>query len=207
MDINRTELRVYMKKILLALMIFAAFLSAPSWADFKRSAAAKNDFKYSNPCPSNGSTKGPCPGYVIDHIQPLACGGVDNPNNMQWQTIDEGKEKDKWERDSCEKTNLHENTRIYGDTNNDGYLSGSEQYLRDYPSTREYSHSRGHVSYGGDASYNYGGDASYNYGGDASYNYGGDASYNYGGDSYIHTGPRGGRYYINSNGNKTYIKH
>lgn len=31
------------------------------------------------------------------------------------------------------------------------------------------------------------------------------------GDTYhgneIHTGPRGGRYYINRNGNKTYIKH
>ncbi|RXQ87826.1 SH3 domain-containing protein [Ancylomarina salipaludis] len=33
-------------------------------------------------------------------------------------------------------------------------------------------------------------------------------SYSTGGSSYrtIHTGPRGGRYYINSNGNKTYIK-
>jgi len=24
------------------------------------------------------------PGYVIDHIKPLACGGVDARSNMQW---------------------------------------------------------------------------------------------------------------------------
>ena len=37
-------------------------------------------------------------GYVIDHICPLACGGIDNPSNMQYQTIPEGKLKDRWER-------------------------------------------------------------------------------------------------------------
>lgn len=30
-------------------------------------------------------------------------------------------------------------------------------------------------------------------------------SYNYGGGQTIQTGPRGGQYYINSNGNKTYV--
>lgn len=30
-------------------------------------------------------------------------------------------------------------------------------------------------------------------------------AYNYGGGSTIHTGSRGGQYYINSNGNKTYV--
>jgi len=37
------------------------------------------------------------PGYVIDHIVPLARGGADTPANMQWQTIQEAKEKDRWE--------------------------------------------------------------------------------------------------------------
>jgi hypothetical protein len=37
------------------------------------------------------------PGHVIDHIKPLACGGADTPSNLQWQTIAEGKAKDKWE--------------------------------------------------------------------------------------------------------------
>lgn len=38
------------------------------------------------------------PGYVADHIIPLAKGGGDDPNNMRWQTIAEAKAKDKWER-------------------------------------------------------------------------------------------------------------
>lgn len=67
----------------------------------KRSEKAKNDFKAANPCPSNGKRSGSCPDYVIDHVQPLACGGADSPDNMQWQTVSAGKEKDGWERDDC----------------------------------------------------------------------------------------------------------
>lgn len=50
-----------------------------------------------------GASKGPCKGYVIDHIQALARGGADAPNNMQWQTVDEAKLKDKWERRGCRR--------------------------------------------------------------------------------------------------------
>ena len=38
------------------------------------------------------------PGYVVDHIIPLECGGADTPANMQWQTIAEAKAKDRTER-------------------------------------------------------------------------------------------------------------
>jgi len=41
------------------------------------------------------------PGYVIDHIVPLACAGADAPSNMQWQTRSEAKAKDKTERQGC----------------------------------------------------------------------------------------------------------
>jgi hypothetical protein len=43
------------------------------------------------------------PGYVIDHITPLACGGADNTSNMQWQTAEAAKAKDKVERKGCGK--------------------------------------------------------------------------------------------------------
>ncbi len=39
-----------------------------------------------------------CPGYVIDHVKRLECGGADDPSNMQWQTVAEGKAKDRTER-------------------------------------------------------------------------------------------------------------
>lgn len=66
-----------------------------------RSHAAKNAFKRENPCPANGNTKGTCPGYVIDHIVPLACGGPDDKSNMQWQTVRDGKIKDRFELCMC----------------------------------------------------------------------------------------------------------
>lgn len=67
----------------------------------QRSEAAKDAFKREHPCPSTGQGYGPCKGYVVDHVKPLACGGADNPGNMQWQTVAESKAKDQWERKGC----------------------------------------------------------------------------------------------------------
>jgi hypothetical protein len=88
--------------ILIAFIILCSFASTASYAKQERSQAAKNDFKALHPCPSNGKNYGPCPGFVIDHITPLACSGNDAPINMQWQTVAEGKAKDKWERKDCQ---------------------------------------------------------------------------------------------------------
>src|SRR5579862_4130770 len=44
-------------------------------------------FRSSHPCPSTGSVKGACNGYVVDHIKPLDRGGSDTPQNMRWRTI------------------------------------------------------------------------------------------------------------------------
>jgi hypothetical protein len=62
-----------------------------------RSAIARHSFQKSHPCPSTGRSSGACPGYVIDHVNPLKRGGADSPSNMQWQTAEAAKQKDKTE--------------------------------------------------------------------------------------------------------------
>lgn len=84
--------------ILLALLFIISIIYAlPLDAKIKRSAAAKREFRKERPCPSTGKTKGACPGWVIDHIQSLKRGGPDRPSNMQWQTVEDAKAKDRWE--------------------------------------------------------------------------------------------------------------
>ena len=87
-----------MKKILLVLIFFTSLTAN---AEYHRSQKAKYIFKYEHPCPATGRNKGACQGYIIDHVKPLACGGLDSPKNMQWQTKADAKAKDKWERVGC----------------------------------------------------------------------------------------------------------
>ena len=63
--------------------------------------AAKHEFQHQLPCPSTDRVTGACPGYVIDHVIALACGGVDGPANVQWQTRAESRAKDRIERRTC----------------------------------------------------------------------------------------------------------
>ena len=90
-----------MQKVAAALLL-TALLAHSAEAVQIRISTAKAEFKREHPCPANGAQSGPCGGYVIDHIVPLACGGADAPSNMKWQTIAEGNAKDKWERNVCQ---------------------------------------------------------------------------------------------------------
>ena len=74
-----------------------------SYASNPRSKAALRAFVNQQACPATGKNRLPCPGYVIDHIKALACGGLDDPSNMQWQTREEAKAKDRWELKECGK--------------------------------------------------------------------------------------------------------
>jgi hypothetical protein len=69
--------------------------SRDSRGRIKRSTAAKEEFERQSGYPHGR------PGYVVDHIKPLACGGADASGNMQWQTVEEAKAKDKTERIGC----------------------------------------------------------------------------------------------------------
>jgi hypothetical protein len=76
-------------------------LPLASQAKIHRDHSARQEFKHEHPCPANGHRRGACPGYVIDHVKPMACGGADAPSNMQWQTRADAAAKDKWERREC----------------------------------------------------------------------------------------------------------
>ena len=73
----------------------------PSLSTGTRSASARREFQRYYPCPSTHRNSGRCPGYVVDHVIPLACGGADRPSNMQWQIVKDAKAKDHTERRSC----------------------------------------------------------------------------------------------------------
>jgi hypothetical protein len=90
-------------KQLIAIIIVIALAVTAAEAKVKRSTSAKRAFQRESPCPATGQPTGKCSGYVIDHIIPLACGGPDDPSNMQWQTYSSAKKKDKWERNGCGK--------------------------------------------------------------------------------------------------------
>ena len=63
----------------------------------ERSQAARAAFKREHPCPATLLPTGPCPGYIIDHVIALKRGGPDTATNMQWQTVEDAKAKDRWE--------------------------------------------------------------------------------------------------------------
>ena len=63
----------------------------------QRTSAARSSFQHANLCPSTGKTSGACPGHVVDHVRPLKRGGADSPSNMQWQTTQAAKQKDRTE--------------------------------------------------------------------------------------------------------------
>ncbi len=66
-----------------------------------RSPEVAREFQREHPCPSTGSPTGACPGYIRDHVVPLACGGADAVSNIQWQTVEDAKAKDRWELKAC----------------------------------------------------------------------------------------------------------
>ena len=66
-----------------------------------RDRSAVRQFQREAWCPSTGKRGGKCPGYVVDHPEPLCAGGKDAPSNMQYQRADLARAKDVLELQLC----------------------------------------------------------------------------------------------------------
>lgn len=68
----------------------------------RRSSWVRENFRREHPCPVSGLREGPCPGWAVDHVIPLVCGGCDVVSNMQWLPVSiksgsDPDDKDRWE--------------------------------------------------------------------------------------------------------------
>ena len=69
----------------------------------KRSSAVLAAFQRQHPCPATGSTKGACPGWQLNHVVPLACGGCDAVWNLDWMPVETKTCAQPWCRDRWER--------------------------------------------------------------------------------------------------------
>lgn len=90
-----------MRTLVMLLSICLLVAVGDASAKTQRSKAVLAEFQKLHPCPVNGKSAGPCPGYIKDHIKPLCAGGADSVENMQWQKVAEAKAKDKSEVQQC----------------------------------------------------------------------------------------------------------
>ena len=99
--------------ILLGLLLFAVpetgAQTAPKFqscthtikAKIVRSAKVRREFIRRHPCPAFNVQRSTfprskvCPGFEVDHVIPLHCGGRDVPENLQWLTVAEHRAKTK----------------------------------------------------------------------------------------------------------------
>lgn len=173
-------------KRLLALLLSMAFwcMSPDALAKQHRSSAAKTAFKRISPCPATGRSTGPCPGYIIDHIKPLACGGADAPSNMQWQTKSAAKAKDAWERDDCSVTPSR--GRTVAATKYPDFASGPKTTTKSSTGFDGENNRAARANFGARPN-------------SSTYSSGGTGSGGY------FRGPRGGCYYMTPGGSKQYV--
>lgn len=67
---------------------YAAKVERNANGTIHRSSAVISAFRKVHPCPSSGQVTGACPGWQINHVIPLACGGRDAVDNMGWFPTD-----------------------------------------------------------------------------------------------------------------------
>jgi hypothetical protein len=92
-----------MKKVNVAVILSLLF-SVNASASTRHTAQA-NAFRKANACPVTNKIQARCPGWVVNHIEPLACGGTDVPANMEWEQRAPSYKRDAFERRVCATIN------------------------------------------------------------------------------------------------------
>lgn len=85
-----------------ALLVASVSFGASPCPHPARSQSPKLAFVKTHLCPSTGKHLVHCPGYVIDHIEPLCDCSLDTPANMQWEKVAAAKKKDRLENRLCQ---------------------------------------------------------------------------------------------------------
>lgn len=94
----------------LALTALCLLLALPVGA-IGRSQAEVRAFRKANPCPSTGQTRGPCPGWHVEHPIPLCAGGADDHRaNMAWLSVEDHRFKTFVDLRECRKLRRLANT-------------------------------------------------------------------------------------------------
>lgn len=84
-----------------SLLLCAVLICSAASARTERSAAEVLAFKRQTPCPATGKPELRCPGYQVDHANPLCAGGSDTRDNMQWLTVEEHRMKTRSDLRMC----------------------------------------------------------------------------------------------------------
>lgn len=92
-------------RALWALMFLLATSIASGTGEAKsvRDPEVRRAFMKLHPCPSTGKTKGACPGWQVDHIIALVCGGRDSVDNLQWLSVEAHKAKTREDIKNCRR--------------------------------------------------------------------------------------------------------
>ncbi len=88
---------MYFSSTLLSILLFTPLYTESKCVENKRNMHERYMFMKQTGYPHGRK------GYIVDHITPLCAGGIDKVYNMQWQTVEDAREKDAKERAFCHR--------------------------------------------------------------------------------------------------------
>jgi len=98
---TRTVIRLPLAGVLVGVALLTVSTDASRAHAAGRSSAVRAEFRRTHPCPSTGRLSGACPGWQIDHIQPLCASGADAVDNLQWLALDDHRAKTRRDVAAC----------------------------------------------------------------------------------------------------------